>query len=185
MTTPPTLTGERVVLRPHRPSDVPRIVAACSDEQTSYWLGMLPTPYDDEHARAYLESNAAQEAAGDAVHWAVADPGTDALLGSVSLMDLTSGSGPEVGYWAHPDARGHGTIADAVRRIVEHAFTPKADGGAGFGKLRLESAWDNAASRRVAERCGFREVGLERHAIICRDGLHDAVKYVRLVTDLS
>lgn len=185
MSTVPTLAAAAVRLRPHQETDVPRVVEACSDERTSYWLGTLPAPYGEEHARAYLEASAEQVAAGDAVHWAVADPASDLLVGSISLMDLTSGSGPEIGYWAHPAARGRGLTTAAVALVVQHAFTAPEQGGLGFGKLRLESALENTASRRVAESNGFREVGTARAAIICRDGMHDAMRYALLVTDLG
>lgn len=185
MTVLPILSEGTVTLRQHREADVPRVVEACSDPETSYWLGTLPSPYTEDHARTFLESHADQVRAGDAAHWVVADAGTDLLIGSVSLMDLASGSGPEVGYWAHPDARGRGLLTQAVRLAVRQAFAPVAEGGLGFGKLRLESALGNTASRRVAEKTGFSEVGLQRAAIICRDGLHDAMRYVLLVSDIA
>lgn len=180
----PRLTAKDLTLRAPCEADLARIVEACSDEQTSYWLGTLPSPYTLEHAQTFQSAQAEQWAAGEAIGWTVADSATDILLGTVSLMDLKSGSGPEVGYWAHPAARGRGMITRAVEIMVKYAFEPIASGGLGLGKLRLESAWDNTASRRVAEQCGFREVGTTRAAIICRDGMHDAVRYVRLVTDL-
>lgn len=183
MSVVPTLTSGIVRLRPHRDDDVPRIVEACSDEVTSYWLGTVPVPYVAEDARMFLGTQTEQIAAGDTAYWVLADPGTDEFLGSISLMDLTSGSGPEVGYLTHPAARGRGVMTAAVGLVVRHAFSARADGGLGFGKLRLEAALGNTASRRVAERAGFREVGLSRDAIICRDGMHDAMRYVRLVTD--
>lgn len=185
MTTMPILSNGTVTLRAHGAADVPRVVQACSDPVTSYWLGTLPAPYSEEHARTFVEAQSAQVAAGDAAHWVVADAATDLLIGSLSLMDLANGSGPEVGYWTHPDARGRGMTTQAVGLAVEHAFTPAADGGLGFGKLRLESALGNTASRRVAENNGFREAGLQRAAIVCRDGMHDAMRYVLLVTDVK
>lgn len=185
MTAPPTLSDGAVTLRSHRDADVPRVVEACSDAETAYWLGTLPSPYTEEHARTFLDAHADQFEAGDAAHWVVADASTELLIGLVSLMDLTNGSGPEIGYWTHPDARGRGVITEAVRLVVGHAFTSTPKGGLGFGKLRLESALGNTASRRVAEKNGFREAGVQRAAIICRDGMHDAMRYVLLVTDPS
>ena len=183
MTSVPTLPGTGVVLRAHRADDVRRIVEACSDAETSYWLGTLPVPYDEIDARTWLDLQADQVNLGDTAYWVIADPDTDLFVGSISLMDLFSGSGPEVGYLAHPDARGRGVMTEAVGLVVRHAFTPRAEGGLGFGKLRLESALGNTASRRVADKAGFREVGVLRSTIICRDGMHDAMRYVLLVTD--
>lgn len=184
MNSVPRLSGDGVVLRPHRADDVPRIVEACSDAETSYWLGTLPAPYDEIDARAWLDLQADQVAVGETAYWVIADPVTDQFVGSISLMDLFNGSGPEVGYLAHPEARGRGVMTAAVGLVVRHAFAARTEGGLGFGKLRLESALGNTASRRVAEKAGFREAGLARRTIICRDGMHDAMRYVLLVTDL-
>lgn len=173
----PRIEGVDVVLRAHAEHDIERAREACSDERTAYWLGSLPDPYTREVAEAYVRLRPEEMATGTALHWAVADPASDELLGSVSIMDLTSPSGPEVGYWAHPDARGRGVMTAAVRLAVRHAFIDEVDGGLGLEKLRLVCAVDNTASRRVAEQNGFREGGTERLGTLCRDGRHDTVIY--------
>jgi RimJ/RimL family protein N-acetyltransferase len=181
----PRIVGAGVVLRAHAPHDVDRAQQACSDARTAYWLGSLPSPYTHADAEAYLASRPEDMATGSAVHWAVADPTSDDLLGSVSLMDLTAQAGPEIGYWAHPDARGRGVMTEAVRLAVRHAFIDVEDGGLGLPKVRLVSAVDNTASRRVAEVNGFRTVGTERLGTPCRDGRHDTVVYDLVPADLS
>ena len=55
---PPTLAGDRTTLRPFAEADLDRIVEACADPVTAYWLVSLPQPYDS----------------GDAVVFALADP---------------------------------------------------------------------------------------------------------------
>ena len=40
-------------------------------------------------------------------------------------------TGAEIGYWAHPEARGRGVTSAAVELVVAHAFAPIADGGLG------------------------------------------------------
>lgn len=182
MSSVPTLSGPDVLLRGHRISDAGRVVEACADERTSYWLGTLPTPYTEEDANTYLESTVEQVALGDALHWAVAEAGTDLLVGAISLLDLKSASGPEVGYWTHPQARGRGVMTQALSLVIKHAFAPTSETGLGLGKLRLESAVENSASRRVAEQCGFTEVNRVPAAITCRDGLHEGVRYELLIT---
>jgi RimJ/RimL family protein N-acetyltransferase len=181
---PPVLHGDGVVLRPHRETDVPRIAEACSDERTSYWLGGIPRPYTEDDARAYLLDRGDRMARGNAVYWAVADPDVDLLLGSIAVMELDGLSGPEVGYWAHPSARGHGVMSEALRLVVRHCFIDPGDGGLGLERVRLVAAYDNPASRRVAEVNGFRTVGTERKATLCRDGRHDAVVHDLVAEDL-
>lgn len=179
----PRIEGSTVLLREQRESDAPRILQARSDERSAYWLGESCGPEDLDDAVAYVRARQAQMAAGTALYWAVADPADDDLLGSVALHDLDGPGGAEVGYWAHPRARGRGVMTEAVRLAVRHAFIPVEDGGLGLEKLRLVSAVDNAASRRVADAAGFREVGVERQGTRCSDGRHDAVIYDLLASD--
>ena len=180
----PRIVGDRVVLRRHRDEDAPRVLEACTDERTAYWLGLLPQPYTREDAEQFLRTRSDPMARGTALHWVLADPDDDRLLGSVSLMGIGSHSGAEVGYWAHPDARGRGAMTEAVRMAVRHAFIDVEDGGLGLDKVRLVSAVDNTASLRVAETNGFRRVGLERAGTVCRDGRHDVVILDLLPEDL-
>ncbi|MDQ3383709.1 MAG: GNAT family N-acetyltransferase, partial [Actinomycetota bacterium] len=127
----PVLHGERVRLRPWRDEDVARIVESCSDPRTSHWLEFMPSPYTEADARAWLTRTVEQASLGRAVNWALADPATDQVLGSVGAMDISGGEA-EVGYWTHPDARGRGAMGGAVRLIVRHAFTPETNGGLGL-----------------------------------------------------
>jgi len=168
----PVLRGDVVVLRPLRESDVPRIVEACSDERTARWLGELPSPYTSADAVAWLESTVEWAATGSKVTWALADPETDLLLGAVNLFDLVPGAEAEVGYWAHPEARGRGLMTEACRLAVRY----------GFGELSLEiiratAAVDNAASRRVVEANGFTLSGIERRGTRVRSAYADAARY--------
>lgn len=154
----PELVGERVRLRAHAEGDLPRIVEACTDARTRYWLTALPRPYTLDEARSYVRGARLAESLGQKVTWAVADRADDRLLGAVSAFDLASlrnPTGGEIGYWAHPDARGRGALSEAVDLVVAHAFRPVADGGLGRHRLQIGTAWGNTASRRVAERNGF------------------------------
>ncbi|MET0189644.1 MAG: GNAT family N-acetyltransferase [Pseudonocardia sediminis] len=165
----PVLDGDGVRLRPHSEADLPRIVEACSDPRARHWNATLANPYGLDDARAFVRTVRLQESRGQAVTWAIADPVDDRLLGNVTVFGMDRPycpGGGEVGYWAHPDARGRGVVTAAVRRVREHAFTPVADGGLGRTRLQLGASWDNAASRHVAERNGFRLVGHFR-----RDGV--------------
>jgi RimJ/RimL family protein N-acetyltransferase len=180
----PRITGSGIVLRRHRDGDVPRVLEACTDERTAYWLGGLPSPYTLETARRFVRDRSEGMARGTDLHWMIADPETDAMLGTVSLMHLDQGAA-EVGYWAHPDARGRGVMTEAVRLAVRHAFIDTEDGGLGVERLTLYSAVDNAASVHVAEANGFRRTGLERQAISCRDGKHDMAGYDLLAGELQ
>jgi RimJ/RimL family protein N-acetyltransferase len=180
------LEGERVRLRPWRVSDTPRVAEACSDERTQQWLPQLPSPYTLADAQWYVGSREEGHASGEGISWCVADLVSDECLGALGLLGLT-GNLPnrEIGYWAHPDARGRGVITEAAQLVVQHALTPVDEGGLGLDRLTLRAAVDNTASRAVAERAGMRRCGTATRGDALRDGtVHDLALYEVLVDDV-
>lgn len=182
----PLIQGRQVVLRPHRDSDAARIQEACSDERTAHWLGGLPRPYTLDDARTYLTGRTEQAASGTGVSWAVADPVTDDLLGTISLFDLKHDDDAEIGYWAHPDARGRGLMTEACSLVVRHAFIPADDGGVGLRRLKVFAADGNAASQRVITANGFTRTGKHRLDTRLGDGTYvDTVAFDLLREEYS
>jgi RimJ/RimL family protein N-acetyltransferase len=171
---PIEMRSRSVRLRAFRPSDVDRIVEACSDPGTAYWLVSMPRPYERHNAFAYLESMSELAARGEGVAWCIADPRDDRCLGSISLDGLNGyAKRGEIGYWAHPDARGRGIATEAVRMVTRHARN------SGLARsLMIRCARGNLASRRVAERAGYTKVGVQPTSEPLRDGhLADLVLY--------
>jgi RimJ/RimL family protein N-acetyltransferase len=179
----PRIESELVRLRVHRADDLERVFEGCNDEQTSYWLGRLPQPYTRAVAEKTLLLRSMGMAGGTDLHWMLADPETDLLLGTVSLMHIAEGMA-EVGYWAHPDARGRGVMSAAVRMACRHAVIDVEDGGLGLHRLYATVAVDNVASRRVLEAAGFRQTGSERRSVLVHDGMHDGVAYELLAEEV-
>jgi len=160
---------ERLRLRPFGDADIPRMVEACSDETTRQWL-TGSDPYVEATARAFLVDCALWSALGARAGWAVADPATERLLGSVAVSGMSGSDRGELEYWAHPDARGHGFTTEAVRAVVEHAFNPA---GLDRRRLVLYAAAGNPASNAVAVAAGFRHFGTQTAAELLGDGTYD------------
>ena len=83
-----------------------------------------------------------------------------------------------IGYWLAADAQGRGTMTAAVRTLAEHAFTAWA-----LNRVEIRAAVDNARSRAVAERLGFREEGTLREAERVGDRYLDHVVYGMLASE--
>jgi [ribosomal protein S5]-alanine N-acetyltransferase len=171
---PVEMRGRRVRLRAFRGSDVDRIVQACSDPRTSYWLVSMSRPYGRGSAFTYLGAIEELAARGVGVAWCIADPNDDRCLGSISLDGLGGYSKRgEIGYWAHPDERGRGVVAEAVRLVTQHARASEL-----ATSLLIRCAAGNAASRRVAERAGYQRIGVQPASEPLGDGqLADLVLY--------
>jgi RimJ/RimL family protein N-acetyltransferase len=172
----PVLEGARVRLRPYADDDLAPMVEACRDPRTRHWLPHMPDPYTLDTARDYVRQCRLDASLGRRVTWAVADRDSDAFMADVGIFGLTKplcpGSG-EVGYVAHPSARGRGMVTEAVRLALGHAFAPVADGGLGCHRLQLGASAGNAASRHVAEAAGFSQVGYFRLDGLLGDGTYE------------
>ena len=175
----PVLEDGGVRLRAVGDADVPRVVEACSDERTQHWLGRMPSPYTDADARGWLTAMTEKQATGTGTTWAIVDPADDVLLGAISLFDVGA-IDCEIGYWAHPDARGRGVMTAAVALVTSWAFADL-----GVQRVRIVAAVDNTASGHVAEACGYRRTGEERLGTVLRTGPADVALYDVLAEEWS
>lgn len=174
----PELDADGLRLRPWRVSDVPRIVEACADHRTRQWLGRMPDPYDEGQAHAWLEHQAENRAVGQGVAWAVVVPEDDVALASISAFDLVPDEELEIGYWAHPDARGRGVMTRAMAEVVRYGFEDL-----GVRRIHAGAAAGNRASRHVIEANGLTPWGTERMGTEVLGGRADLVWYDVLVEE--
>lgn len=149
-----TLSDGVVTLRPWSDTDA-EALAGCidGDEQIARWLDQIPQPYGVEDARAYIRGTTGNEREA---RFAVTEASGGRLLGSIGATWNESGDVAEIGYWLRADARGRGVTLAAVRLIVPWALAR------GAARVQLRAAVENAASRRVAEKAGFRLEGVLR-----------------------
>ncbi len=173
----PVIDGERVRLRAFRDTDVSRLVEAAGDQRSQYWLPEMPSPYTEQDARDFVLRCVVAAADGVGLTWAIVDPSSDILVGNIGLRAVGHG-GWEIGYLAHPDARGRGVMRAACRLATRHLLTGIGDGGIGASRVSIKAAVGNTASRHVAVTNSYTECGRERSSQRLRDGsLADMVLY--------
>lgn len=168
----PVIEADGLRLRAIAAADAPRIQEACSEERTQRWLGQLPAPYTLEDAASYVEARRAMLADGLGVNWAVTEPGDDRILVDIGWFNQTPGVTCEIGFWAHPDARGRGITTRALAIVTDHVVATL-----GVQRITCFAATGNTASRRVIEANGFRQYGVERLGALVRDGRADLALY--------
>ena len=78
-----------------------------------------------------------------------------------------------------PEHRGKGVMTEAVNLLVRYLFESKL-----VNRLRLVIHPDNRASRRLAEKCGFRHEGTARGAWYHKGTHRDVEIYAILHTDV-
>lgn len=172
---PPSLAGSRIRLRPFADHDLDRIVEACSDAATQHWLVSLPRSYGRTEAAAYVESTRDLAATRSGWAWCITDD-ADRCKGAISLEGFGGYARRlEIGYWAHPDARGQGLVTEAVRLVTEHVEQQRlAD------SVIIRCAAENRSSRRVAEAADYVQHGVQPACEPVADGgLADLILYSR------
>jgi RimJ/RimL family protein N-acetyltransferase len=134
----------------------------------------LPTPYTvDESIDWCTKTSHALRESGDGIHFAIADPLTDRMLGTIGLnktdwLRLVS----EVGYCVAPWARGSGIAARATRVLGHWLLTDQ-----NFQRLELKAATGNLASQKTALKAGFHREGIMRNAGLTHTGRVDLVLF--------
>jgi RimJ/RimL family protein N-acetyltransferase len=155
-------------------------VAACRDPLTQRFT-RLPAGYSEDDARAFIAGAPARRARRESIELAVAGLGDDRLLGAIGLnMDRYDAGRAEVGYWVAPWARGEGVASRALALISAWALGPL-----GLVRLDLHASVSNAASMRVAERCGYVREGTLRKAWYRGPGREDLALYSLLAEDIA
>ena len=159
-----------------RIDDRPAVLASCLDPEIRRWRHRPPP--DPAEADAYVRQRAVDWARDRRLTWAVCGL-TGEMLGEVELTGLDLGMGSaEAACWALPTGRGQGMITTAVSAMLRFGF-----GGLGLHRVEYQWAEGNAASARVAEKCGFRYEGRKRSAWVADGRRLDVVVCSRLADD--
>jgi RimJ/RimL family protein N-acetyltransferase len=173
----PTLRNGDLVLRPKTPADADALTAACQDPEIPRWTA-VPSPYTRADAERFIVASEAEAAAGKAANLLAVDARDGSLLGSFSVLELdrTPGSG-EIGYWVAAEARGRGVATRAVQLLADWAREEL-----GLTRIEILAHLDNAPSRKVAEKAGFRDTGEVKP---CPRAAHDDPVYAVYAWDAS
>ncbi len=148
----PTLTTERLTLRPHSLADFDVFAAMWSDPAVVRYIG--GRPFSREECWSRLLRQMGHWSLLGYGFWAVEESATGEFIGEIGFADLHRDidppiTAPELGWVLVPPAHGKGYATEAVRAALAHQSS--------FDPVCLIHP-ENLASLRVAEKCGFREL---------------------------
>jgi len=183
---PAVLTDGDVTLRPLRLRDAP--AWADARRRNVEWLREWEaTP---PGGRAYVPTSVstfitmtrrlrAEARQGRALPFAVLVGGE--FAGQLNVNTVIRGSlySASIGYWIDERYAGRGVMPTAVALVTDHCFD-----AVGLHRVEVNIRPENAASRRVVEKLGFREEGLRRQFLHIAGGWRDHLSYVLLRGDV-
>jgi RimJ/RimL family protein N-acetyltransferase len=151
----PTLESERLVLRAPRLADARAIAALANNRKVAEMTASIPHPYRQEDAESWI-AGVPEKAPG--VVFALFEKKGGGFIGACGY-EIRDEVIPEIGYWLGEPFWGRGYATEAVRAMIDHAFT-----ATDIEALAAASRVTNEASRHVLEKCGFQWTG----AGLCR-----------------
>ena len=156
----PTIKTKDFILRPYRKGDRKSLQNNINNKKIYERVSNIPYPYTMKDARDWIKKKLKEERQKKRTSMAFAiDIGRE-VVGSIGLASMITGHKAEVGYWLAEKYWNKGIMTKAVKLITKF----------GFSKLKLKRMairvlLFNKASRRVAEKAGYKFEGILRKDI--------------------
>ena len=146
----PVLETERLILRAPKLEDAKHVAALANDKRIAENTRRIPHPYARSDAEDFIAT--ANTPKGDINFLIATHAGLPVGACGIATHDDAA---PEIGYWLGTKFwnRGYGT--EAVRALIDFAFTEL-----GHYSLSAGARVTNPASRRILEKCGFQWTGV-------------------------
>ena len=136
-------------MRAPRLGDAKIVASLANDRRIAENTARIPHPYRRADAEDFIAT--ANRNGGETVFVVTLRDG--GMIGACGLM-MTERQAPEIGYWLGAKFWGKGYATEAVRALIDHAFTDLE-----CEALQSAARVTNPASRRVLEKCGFQWTG--------------------------
>ncbi|MDJ1132414.1 GNAT family N-acetyltransferase [Streptomyces iconiensis] len=148
----------RLVLHPMTPAEAERVVAA-EPAEGDLWAPGYPDPMDAEGARDFLKACATTGDPRPFGNFEIRRREDGSAIGGLGFNRTPDTEGTvTVGYALIPGARGRGYASEALRGLLDFAWSH------GVTLVKADADLDNVASQRVMLAAGMREVG-EDHRV--------------------
>ncbi len=148
---------ERLLLRPLRERDAPRLVKLVNHVEIAHMLATMPHPYSLSDAEDFLD--AVRKLPANAANFAITlKDAPDELIGGTGYGPTNRADKPsheiDFGYWLGLDYWGKGYATEAAKAVIRHAFEVNT-----IEQIDTEHLVINPASGRVLAKAGFVDKG--------------------------
>ena len=142
------LTTNDLVLRPPHSEDAQDLRKLANNINIAKNLATMPFPYFDADAHSFLKK--VTGSANTGYTFAITNAETGEMMGICGLHEANARYElPYIGYWLGETYWGNGYATQAARALVDLFFKTGTQDAMMISCIR-----DNAASRRVIEKCG-------------------------------
>ncbi len=166
------IEAQRLILRPFRAADIPAIVRLLADPAIAATTLTVPYPYDETHARDWLNSQQREREAGTGYTFAITHKEDGRLLGAIDIRPRARHQKAEIGYWIGKPYWGRGYATEAALAIIRYGFETL-----GLNRICALHFTGNPASGRVMQKAGMQYEGTLRQDVRKGDEFRDHAIY--------
>ncbi len=168
----PVLESDRIRLRGLREDDIAGLYRLFSDPRVMrYWSRGPMTEHAEavDYAKTILDGFTQRTV----LNWIVADPATDALIGTCTLYEINpTHARAGLGYALLPDCWGQGLAGEAATLAISYGLLEL-----GLQRIEADTEPNNLRSNAVLDKLGFRREGLLRQRFHHPDGIQDSLVF--------
>jgi RimJ/RimL family protein N-acetyltransferase len=168
----PTITTERLVLRPFARSDAADVQRLAGEWAVADTTSNIPYPYPDGAAEAWISGHAERFERREIMTLAVTLRATGELAGCISLRLKDSDDKAEMGYWMGVPYWKRGYCSEAARALMTYGFEQM-----GLHRIYAFHFARNPASGRVMQKAGMSCEGTLRQHVKKWERYEDLVAY--------
>lgn len=149
-----TLNGKRILLAPYRSEDRSDFVKLVTDDEVMKFVdGILPEDFANKLFDSFIGVRAGNE---DDV-WAIRSISDNGYLGHAALIKDDSADGVEILFYVCKEYWRKGIALDAGMIMRDYALIDRR-----YSSVFATINWDHLGSRRVVEKLGFKNEGLQK-----------------------
>lgn len=165
----PVLETSRLALRPFAMDDAKLVQQLAGDREVAATTRLIPHPYPDGLAEAFIGSLPEQYRQGSGATFAITLQSGE-LIGAISLQFQWDDQHAEMGYWVGKPYWNRGFCTEAAHRVLQFAFGPLD-----LRRVFANYLANNPASGRVLSKLGMRQEGCLRQHRWKNDRFEDLV----------
>ena len=146
-------------------------------EQLKLWMLWATDDYSIDSAREFIKRNLTEFAENGSFSASVILEGK--FVGAVGFHDLNlKNKSAHVGYWLTKEAQGKGIMTGCCRVLIDYLFDELR-----LNRVQINCNVDNAKSRAIPERLGFRLEGIHRQVEWMNERFRDWAVYAMLAEE--
>ncbi|MCP3903445.1 MAG: GNAT family N-acetyltransferase [Planctomycetes bacterium] len=175
MTAQPTLTTERLLLRPYTEADAPDVQRLAGEREIAATTIRIPHPYPDGAAEEWISGHPRAFESRESVVFAVTLRDGGALAGGIGLDLSPAHHCGELGYWIAVPYWKRGLATEASRAVIDYGFRDLD-----LHRIEAHCFISNPASGRVLEKVGMTAEGELRERVL-KWGDYETLRYYSIL----